>query len=319
MSNRLAFFLVDAFATGPYTGNPAGVVLGAGALSARQMQDIAREINASETAFVCGDPDAGEPTRLRWFTPTREVDFCGHATLGAAQACRQAAVRAAANATPQTPLRFEARCGALAVHAEDVPGEPPLWWLAMPAPELQPEPAPLRGLLDALGLAADELDPAVAPTRTRDRDTVLFVRSWSRLAGLAPNFAAVKLWGDRHDCRGVLVASRNTLSASVHLQSRFFAPMFGINEDPVTGSVHGPLATLLVMNKLVPMRDGRALLTCLQGEPGGRTGLLRALVEETVGGYRVSIAGQCYVSVIGAIDAPPESEAAPARSRFQKH
>ena len=86
MADTVQFRLVDAFAETPFTGNPAGVVLDADRLNDKQMQVVAREINASETAFLRRANDLHRPAILRWFTPTTEVSFCAHATLAAAHA-----------------------------------------------------------------------------------------------------------------------------------------------------------------------------------------------------------------------------------------
>ena len=80
MNDNIPFRLIDAFTATSYGGNPAGVVLVADGLSTEQMQAVAREVNASETAFICGGDDLHRPPRLRWFTPVAEVDLCGHAT-----------------------------------------------------------------------------------------------------------------------------------------------------------------------------------------------------------------------------------------------
>ena len=103
--------------------------------------------------------------------------------------------------------------------------------------------------------------------------------------------------------RGLSLATVNTLTPSIHVQSRFFAPTCGVDEDPVTGSVHGPLAAYLVGQGRVPIQDGLAGLSCVQGIPGGRTGLVHALVrEDGVGGYRVRIAGRAVTVMTGALN-----------------
>jgi PhzF family phenazine biosynthesis protein len=98
------------------------------------------------------------------------------------------------------------------------------------------------------------------------------------------------------------VATLNTLADSVHVQSRFFAPAVGVPEDPVTGSVHGPLAVYLVVNELIPMLRGTAAISCVQAEAGGRAGLVRAMVTQNPGeGYAVRIAGQCVTTMRGRL------------------
>lgn len=323
---KLSFALVDAFASGPYAGNPAGVVLNADGLRESQMQAISREINASETAFIANAAGARGGLTLRWFTPTVEVGFCGHATLAAAHAITSAGVfvatpssdnpgeRIAIEATPdgphehQTDVTFESKAGTLIVqHGLNVPGEnpgAPAWWLTMPEPGLRPEPANPVKLAAALGLQPSDFDPQVPPMRTRDDDLIVLINSWQALNALKPDMAALTALSERGNWRGVLVASTHTLDGLTDVVSRFFAPAAGVNEDPVTGSVHGPLATLLVQTGKVAPLEGAAVLTCQQGIPGGRGGMVRALVEQTGDTWRVRIGGHCHLTLRGELIVP---------------
>jgi PhzF family phenazine biosynthesis protein len=298
MRDTLSFHLVDAFAAGPYAGNPAGVVLGADALDDRQMRAIAREVNASETAFVASGASGAAP-RLRWFTPATEVSFCGHATLAAAHVLRGMA------GGDCNALRFATSAGELTLAWESLPDQPDgLWWLDMPAPGLRGDNTNPMRTCELLGIALEDLEPGVPIMRTRDDDLILVVQSWNRLQQLAPRMHELGQWSARHRIRGICVATRNTLSKSIQVHSRFFAPAAGVPEDPVTGSVHGPLAALLVIHQLVPAVGGRAALNCLQGEPGGRGGMVRALVERTAGSYRVRIGGACATTISGVVRRP---------------
>lgn len=318
MQKTVPFRLVDAFATHAFSGNPAGVVLGADALADPQMRAIAREINASETAFISRLHDPHRPPVLRWFSPKAEVGFCGHATLAAAHALWEtgALKEMRGGNVPETPgdaprptLTFEFASGLLSLRDEPLPGSEngaPLWWLQMPEPGLKADNTNPMQTCKLLGLQLDDLEPAVPIMRTRDNDLILLIKRWQQLMELKPHMQELAEWSAQHGIRGFCVATLNTLSRATQVHSRFFAPAVGIYEDPVTGSVHGPLATLLVVNQLVPVAGGRAALNCLQGEPGGRCGLLRALVEATPKGYRVSIGGQCCTALAGDLRVPRE-------------
>lgn len=304
MARMLQFRLVDAFAAQPCTGNPAGVVLDADGLSDAQMQTLAREINASETVFVLQANDLHRPTRLRWFTPTAEVGFCGHATLAALHALSEAGGEALAELQPDQFVEVDSAAGSLRLQRE-VDGEGAVvWWLHMPDPELRPENANPLPLCTALGLTLDDLDPDVPPTRTRDDDVIVLVRTWQTLSGLRPDMTRLSDWCTRHRVRGVCVTTCQTLSPAATTHSRFFAPAVGVPEDPVTGSVHGPLAALLVRCGRVPVGAGHAALNCVQGEPGGRTGLVRVLVEAEGATCRVAIGGGCVTTLTGELRAP---------------
>ena len=307
MSDTLPFRIVDAFAEQPYRGNPAGVVFEADALTDAQMQSIAREVNASETAFISRANDLHRPTRIRWFTPQAEVGFCGHATLASAHALHEAGCLAGLGSHPDATLILDSAAGQLVLQPEALPepSAPPLWWLLMPDPGLKPDNTnPIR-TCELLGITLDDLDPALPAMRTRDDDVIYFVREWQTLMEMQPRFDELAEWGRRCDIRGYCVATTSTLADSINVHSRFFAPAVGINEDPVTGSVHGPLAAYLVVNGLVGSASRRSALFCAQGRPGDRGGLVRALVEATPRGYQVRIAGLCQTTVTGEIRIPP--------------
>jgi trans-2,3-dihydro-3-hydroxyanthranilate isomerase len=301
MSAALRFCLVDAFAERPFCGNVAGVVLNADALSAGQMQQIASEIHASETAFLSGTADPHGPLRIRWFTPTVEVGFCGHATLASAQALHEAG-----RYRPDSGLIVQSAAGELRLRAE-APSESPtslIWWLDMPDPGLRPDDIDRARACEVLKISTDDLDSRLPVMRSRDDDVIVIVRDWRTLMDMQPDFAGLARWCATHGIRGLCVATTATRAPGIHVHSRFFAPAAGINEDPVTGSVHGPLTAYLVANQLVSSSGGRTTLLCAQGRPTDRNGLVRAVVESTPEGYRARIGGQCFTTLTGELRAP---------------
>ena len=216
-------FVVDAFAAGPFRGNPAGVVLleQADAPEDALMLAVAAEMKHSETAFVRPRPDGAFD--LRWFTPEVEVDLCGHATLASAHVLwevdRLAPYAAAVFHTRGGELR--ATRGADGVIELDFPTAPP---------ERCDLPA---GLLDALGL--ERLGPGGVETlRTTGQFFMLVVPDAATVRKLEPDFAAMRALAD---VRGVYVTAPGDDGAH-DIVSRCFAPRVGIDEDPVTGSMH---------------------------------------------------------------------------------
>jgi len=306
MSTTVQFRLVDAFAETPYSGNPAGVVLDADGLNDSQMQAIAREVNASETAFISGTNDLHRPPRLRWFTPGAEVGFCGHATLAAAHAWSEMLGVRAFLGQAGAKFEFETSAGLLKVTPEIIAKDEErlIWWLAMPEPKLEPDNTNPMKLTALLGLTMDDLDATIPIMRTRDDDLILLVQTWRALVELKPNFAELKRLCEKFKIRGVCVSTLETLGDFAHVVSRFFAPAVGIDEDPVTGSVHGPLAALLTINELAPMMRDKAAINCLQGEPGGRTGMVRAIVNASSRGYQVSVGGLTHTTIRGEMLVP---------------
>ena len=201
------YFVVDAFASRPFSGNPAGVCLLDHWLAHDRLQAVAAENNLSETAFLV--PTAG-PWELRWFTPCLEVDLCGHATLAAAHVVGE-------HRGKQTLVEFETKSGRLTVRRE---GD----LLILDFPSRPPQPAePSIGLRAAVGGNPREI--------LRARDHVLVYETEEEIRRLQPNFDAlrgIQPWGTIVTAPG----------ATCDFVSRFFAPGAGIPEDPVTGSSH---------------------------------------------------------------------------------
>jgi predicted PhzF superfamily epimerase YddE/YHI9 len=205
---KIRCFHVDAFAGETFRGNPAAVCLLDAWLADATLQNIAAENNLSETAFIV--PHGGE-FDLRWFTPTTEVDLCGHATLAAA-----AVLFTERNFAGDT-IRFHSRSGLLLVSRA---GE--VFTLDFPA--RPPEACePPEALLCGLGRRPAHV--------FKSRDYLAVFATEAEVRALAPDFVALKTL----DCLGVIATAPGGDSDFV---SRFFAPAAGIDEDPVTGSAH---------------------------------------------------------------------------------
>jgi len=211
----LTIYQVDSFTNKPFSGNPAGVCILAEPADEVWMQNVAREMNLSETAFLYPEKD---DYHLRWFTPAVEVDLCGHATLASAHILWETGVLA-----PDQPASFNTRSGLLTCEKR---GD----WIEMDFPARPSEPvAPPSGLLEALG--AESLFVG----RNVD-DYLVEVASEDEVHALNPDFGLL----NTISARGAIVTSRST-SSDQDFISRFFAPATGVNEDPVTGSAHTSL------------------------------------------------------------------------------
>lgn len=314
------YYVVDAFTHQRYTGNAAAVVLGADGLSDAQMQSIAAEFNLSETTFVL-EPHTHEAlVRFRWFTPTTEVAMCGHATIAGIHAmveseqlsCCGSPVGAGDSGDKpqsaiddrQSTIAIDTLSGTLSAVVENLPGSETerMIWLDLPTPVLADYPLPESDLSRVLNLPPDAFDPSLPAAKTQDGDLLVFVRDVLLLNGVRPDFAGLREFQIRRRLRGLCLATTNTLAEAIHVQSRFFAPATGIDEDPVTGSVHGPLAAYLALRGLAPMEDRVAALRCTQAKAGGRAGLVYALVQlETDDGCSVRIGGQAVTTMRGTL------------------
>ncbi|HMK92998.1 MAG TPA: PhzF family phenazine biosynthesis protein [Thermoleophilia bacterium] len=207
---------VDAFTSRPFAGNPAAVCVLEKAADAAWMQDVAREMNLAETAFLSPRPNGFD---LRWFTPTVEVDLCGHATLASAHVLWESG-RLKADET----ARFESRSGPLTAARR---GD----WIELDFPATPAEEtAPPAGVLEAMGVAPRFFGKSRF-------DYLVEVDSEDAVRDVSPDFGRLRHVG----ARGIIVTSRSA-TPERDFVSRFFAPGAGIDEDPVTGSAHCCLA-----------------------------------------------------------------------------
>jgi PhzF family phenazine biosynthesis protein len=256
-------FIVDAFAELPYAGNPAGVVLLDEPRDDPWRQAVAAELRHSETAFV--EPaDAGAWT-LRWFTPTVEVDLCGHATLASAHALWETGRLAEGE-----PARFGTRSGTLsAVRLPDGRIE-----LDLPVDRVRPVERP-AGLQRALGCE---------PVFVGSGATNLLVElaSAADVRALAPDQAWLMSLPD-----GLIVTARSDVPGTA-IVSRYFCPADGIPEDPVTGSAHCALAA-----HWAP-RLGHSFRALQVSERGG-------VVDVVLRGDRVGVAGRAVTRLEGRL------------------
>lgn len=205
---RIKQYQIDAFATRIFEGNPAAVCPLDVWLEDSLLQAIAAENNLSETAFFVKTENG---FHLRWFTPITEVDLCGHATLATAHVIFETL------GYSRKTIAFETRSGILTVEREG-----PL--LVMDFPSAPPKPCSPPGAL------LSGLDQQPVEVLAADDYFVVF-DSEDTVRSIKPDFAKLAAL----DLRGVIVTARGR---DVDFVSRFFAPKFGIPEDPVTGSAH---------------------------------------------------------------------------------
>ncbi len=298
------YYIVDAFTDTRFAGNSAAVVLDADGLDDAQMQAVATEFNLSETTFVLPPTVDDADVRFRWFTPGAEVSMCGHATIAGACVLAWTGRTAAGSAEAPAVIRIETKSGVLAADIGPTPGdrEGLLVWLDLPQPKLVTKTVTNLDMAEAFSLPSDSIDRSIPAVKTQDDDLIAFVRDSFALNEAKPDRAALLKICHRDRLRGYCLATVNTLSPSITVQSRFFAPAVGIDEDPVTGSVHGPLAAHLVEQGRVSMQDGIAGLHCVQGIAGGRAGLVRAVVRRTSeGGLAVRIGGEAVAVMRGVL------------------
>lgn len=289
--DRLFVLQVDAFTRVPFAGNPAGVVPEAAGLTAAQMQAIAREMNLSETAFVLPAEDAD--LALRFFTPTHEVDLCGHATVAAVHALGERG-RLAARA------RVRTRAGLLEVERRP---DGTVWMTQAPLALRDVPPEARAALPDLLGLAPEDLDPArpLVLASTGLWDLLVPVRSRAALFRARPHLSALAEHNRALGVASTHLYTFDPVEPGHTLHARDFSPAVGVPEDPHTGTATGALVAALV--RLGHLPPGPVAVE--QGWTVGRPGVILAESD----GTHVRVGGAAVTVLEGWLRTPPAASA----------
>ncbi len=273
---RVPIYQVDAFTEVPFRGNPAAVCLMEDEVDDPLLQAIAAENNLSETAFLWaagGGPfEEADEFRLRWFTPISEVPLCGHATLATS------AVMFDALGYPREEIRFSSLSGTLVArrHREGI-------LLDFPADQLV-DSEPPDHLLEALGVE-EAMECAFA---TRGKDVLVRVSSQEEVRGLDPDFRAMVAATEGTDVNGAIVTAEG--EPPYDFVSRFFAPWWGIDEDPVTGAAH------TVLTPFWAERLGKRVMRAHQASRRGGD-----LTVELAEAGRVHLVGRAVIVIEGTM------------------
>lgn len=251
----MEIYQVDAFTDSAFAGNPAAVCTLTQKKEDSWMQNLAAEMNLSETAFIYKE---GENFNLRWFTPSSEVDLCGHATLASAHTLWEAG-----EVGSEEKINFDTKSGILTAEKNGS-------WIELNFPaEIEEKTDIPKNLNKALG------ETGIVYSGKNRMDYLLEVESEEIVKNIEPDFELLK----EIDTRGIIVTAKSA-SDKYDFVSRFFAPAIGIAEDPVTGSAHcclGPYWSK-ILNKNV--------LTGFQASKRGGT------VRVKVDGNRVYLSGK---------------------------
>ncbi|WP_315816932.1 PhzF family phenazine biosynthesis protein [Paraflavitalea speifideaquila] len=256
---KLDLYQVDAFTDKLFGGNPAAVIPLQEWISDEQMQQLAMENNLSETVFfVPAGPTDDYDYHIRWFTPASEVNLCGHATLASAWVLYHIL------GYNKPTIRFQCLSGLLTItRQEDI--------ISMDFPAWKPQP--LKDFPADLAVALGFV-PFVNVYKYRD--FLVELENEEAVRKCQPDFVRLKRMGEK-----AIITARGT---DVDFVSRFFAPIVGIDEDPVTGSAH---------SQLIPYWAEKLGKTNLRAKQLSRRG---GDLWCTAQGERVTIAGQCVFS-----------------------
>ena len=299
---QIDFVTVDVFTTAKFGGNPLAVVLDARGLASAQMQAIAAEFNLAETTFVLPPQDPANTAQVRIFTPRAEMPFAGHPNVGTAFVLAAQVLATQGNAA-KAPMVFEEKAGLVRLDLIEEGG-------AVVGAKLRP-PQPLqRGaaiapdlIANACSLDAADIEtaghaPCIASCGTPFVFAALETRAALAKAQPRRDVFAAHI---RADVATGILLYVNERGDGADVQARMFAPLFGVPEDPATGSANVVLVGLLA--SLRPERDLVLTLRIAQGVDMGRPSLLEATAEKRNGEITaLSIGGRCVPMMRGTLE-----------------
>jgi trans-2,3-dihydro-3-hydroxyanthranilate isomerase len=301
----ISFALADVFTDQPFAGNTAGVVTSADGLRDEQMQAIARELRQTETCFVRAAEEPDADLELRWFTPTVEVNLCGHATV-AAFTCLAAEGRIDWSGD-HAYVRCATRSGTIGVWLERTAAGMPRIMMSVGVAELVPATDDRAAAAAAVGLAPEVIDPDLPLAADPSNDRLIVpVSRLSDLLHLEPNGSGMIAYGKQRGYRRYTLVCRQTVDPRHFVHLRHFAPANGIPEDPVTGTAHAVAAVYLDREGLLP-RGQRVVLTGEQGHAVDCRGVVTVEVHRQSGGISdVRIGGTAVMVGRGELVAPTQ-------------
>ena len=268
-------YQIDSFTKEKFKGNPAGVVVNADGLSDYQMQQIARELNNSETAFLFSPDSTDCDGVIRYFTPNTEVPICGHATIAAMYA------KAIEEKLDSCILKFKTEVGILPF---EIIRKNDDYQIIMTQGNFELSPAfnkeTSSKMITALGLEQSDIDEKcpIQIASTGHSKVMIGIKNRKKLNSLSPNYADLATLSKEINCNGYFVFTFDSDDNDILTYGRMFAPAIGINEDPVTGNANGPLGGYLIENKIIASENNTFEFNGRQGQKIDRLGVIKVKV-----------------------------------------
>ncbi|MFG3432921.1 PhzF family phenazine biosynthesis protein [Lysinibacillus fusiformis] len=297
MTKKIEFFYVDAFTTETFGGNPAGVIPNAENLTDEDMQKIANELNLSETAFLLPTSNADANYKIRYFTPTKEVDFCGHATLGTAwlMATKYNWI------DKDDKIVFESNIGLI-----------PVKWLMennqltrVSMTQVRPKvksidisPAVVANLVGIHETDIDDRYP-IKIANTGVPHLMVPVNTRQAIDQAEPNLNELKKMNNDFNISTTHLFTFDT-NGQFDIYTRDFCPNIGIDEDPVTGAANGALGGYLYLENILAQQERHQLMIG-QGHTINRPGILYVTITPDAENAVIEVAGAAVVSIEGII------------------
>jgi trans-2,3-dihydro-3-hydroxyanthranilate isomerase len=300
------FVQVDVFTNEVFGGNPLAVFPEAEGLTSGEMQQLAREMNLSETTFVLPPEDPSADFKVRIFATSTEMPFAGHPVVGTHWVL--AHLGRVELKEPVTAVRFELGVGVLPAELEVAGGRVERVVMTSDQPTFLNVLQAVTELASGLGIPEEAITETHLPVQvvsTGIPSLMVPLRSLAEVQALDAsklNVAALSRVCESLGTDTVLVFALDTVDPKATAHVRFFAPMLGVPEDPATGSANGTLGAYLVFHRAVPVKEGGNQFVIEQGSEMGRPSILHILVDASGGEIsRVRVAGTVVPVLEGTV------------------
>jgi trans-2,3-dihydro-3-hydroxyanthranilate isomerase len=249
------FYQADVFTDVPFGGNPVAVIPDAAGLTDLELQQIAREMNLSETVFVFPPSDPAAVVKIRIFTPTQEIPFAGHPVIGTffvLGTLKRLALR-----EPMTRVLQECNLGLFPVDIHVKDGRIAHVVMSQPQPqflEIVESRDDLFSIARALGVARQQITDTKWPVQVVSTGLpvmIVPIRTLTAVRSIVPDVSAIAELCQQYGANGIMTFSTMTVEQQATVHTRMFAPLIGIIEDPATGSASGALGAYLLQHGVV--------------------------------------------------------------------
>jgi PhzF family phenazine biosynthesis protein len=285
--NPIPLHLIDAFTSEAFGGNSAAIIF-QDELPNKLMQQIAKEMNLSETAFISSSDKADYS--LKWFTPTIEVELCGHATIASLHYLAEQGF-----ISKNSAVTFDTLSGVLDCRVDD-----DKYFMKLPVPKFREYESDIQDVIEAIGLNPTDLDANHPPVLQNNGNLFIYTKTLEAIKKLKPDFSELlKLSNENRGFTEFTVFTTETVDEKNDAHLRFFAPFYGIDEDPVTGSANGPLLLVLRKLGLIDADTENKQFTFEQGDFIGRKG--RVTVTYSASKEELMIAGNAVTVMRGEL------------------
>jgi len=298
---KKTIYQVDAFTDVPFGGNPAGVVLDAIGLNHNDMLKIARQMNLSETSFIFPIENNEVDYELRFFTPTQEVDLCGHATIASYFCLASKGMITGTNNVKI--IKQKTKAGVLPVELYFKNSKIDSVMMTQASPKVVFDVGNISELAEIMGITVNDIGldgyfliPQAVSTGLTD--IMLPIRSLSALKALTPNYARLTEYSNNLNIIGVHAFTLETEEKVSTLACRNFAPAAGIDEESATGTSNGALGAYLVKHDVLKFTDNITII-CEQGYYMNRPSKIMVKLQGTKDDLTVKVGGKAIIVMEG--------------------